>query len=85
MAKFKTEINGHQIDIFASRWSGRETVSCDGEVKSSFRNIKTVVGVHHFEADEDGEKAVYEVNVIGGILGFGYAIRRNGIIVKHQP
>ena len=47
--------------------------------------MRTWGRVHHFEAEEEGEKAVYEVNVIGGILGFGYAIRRNGIIVKHQP
>jgi hypothetical protein len=40
---------------------------------------------HSFEANEGAEKAVYEVNILTGMGGYGYIVRRNGIVVGHVP
>jgi hypothetical protein len=77
-------INEHQIDIFISMWSGRETIKYDGNVVCNRRNLMTFSSVNSFKVQEEGEEVVYEVQSIAG-LSPGYAIRRNGIIQAHKP
>lgn len=75
------QINGHQIEIFASIWTGKETVKYHGNVVSDRRNLSTFRSIHSFKVQEAGEQIVYEVEVMSN----GYAIRRNGIIQAHKP
>ena len=75
------QVNGHQIEVFASLWTGKETVKYDGNVVSDRRNISTFRSIHSFKVQEEGQEIVYEVEVMSG----GYAIRRNGIIQAHKP
>ncbi len=84
MKTYEITLNGHQIEIAWSLWSGMERVSCDGSVVSEKRSFLFTT-VHSFEVEENGERAVYEVNVITGLFGHGYAVRRNGIIMDHKP
>lgn len=77
-------VHGHLITIRISLWSGKEQVLYDDRVvseKSSF----LFVTPHSFTIDEDGEASTYEVNVLSGFFSLGYIVRRNGIIVAHQP
>lgn len=39
---------------------------------------------HGFEVKEGGQQVTYEVNVLSG-FGYGYLVRRNGILVASQP
>jgi hypothetical protein len=78
------QINGHQIEIFISIWSGKETIKYDGNIVCDRRNLKTFSSVNSFKVQEGGEEIVYEVQSIAG-LSPGYAIRRNGIIQDHKP
>ncbi|MEY4538557.1 MAG: hypothetical protein RLZZ306_314 [Bacteroidota bacterium] len=75
------QVNGHQIEVFVSMWTGKETIKYDGNVVSDRRNISTNTSFHSFKVQEEGEEIVYEVEVVSG----GYAIRRNGIIQAHKP
>ena len=75
------QVNGHQIEVFASLWTGKETVKYDGNVVSDRRNISTFISIHSFKVQEEGQEIVYEVEVMSG----GYAIRRDGIIQAHKP
>ncbi len=81
---FETRVNGHAIEIQASLWSGKERVRYDGQVVSEKRSFM-FQSIHSFEADEQGEKAVYEVMIHAGLFSCGYAVRRNGIIQAHKP
>ena len=40
---------------------------------------------HSFKVTENGESVVYEVNLITGLTSHGYIVRRNGIILAHEP
>jgi hypothetical protein len=80
------QVNGHQIEIFISIWSGKETIKYDGNIVCDRRNLKTFSSVNSFKVQEEGEEIVYEVQSFVGFLGAsGYAIRRNGIIQAHKP
>ena len=79
------QVNGHSIEIVTSIWNGKESVSYDGRVVSSRRNISTFSSIHSFKVDESDESAIYEVQILSGIFTIGYAIRRNGIIQAHKP
>lgn len=79
------QVNGHSIEIIASIWNGKESVSYDSRVVSSRRNISTFSSIHSFKVEEAEEEAVYEVQILSGIFTLGYAIRRNGIIQAHKP
>ena len=78
------QVNGHQIEIFISVWSGRETIKYDGNIVCNRRNLKTFSSVNSFKVQEEGNEVVYEVQSIAG-LSPGYPIRRNGIIQAHKP
>ena len=41
--------------------------------------------IHSFQTLEDGQPAIYEVIAKTGLIGYGYAVRRNGIIQSHSP
>ena len=75
------QVNGHQIEVFASIWNGKETVKYDGNIVSDRRNLSTFRSIHSFKVKEEDEEIVYEVEVMVS----GYAIRRNGIIQAHKP
>ena len=77
-------VQGHLITIRISLWSGREQVRYDDRVMSEKTSFLFVTP-HSFTVEEDGEAIVYEVNVLSGLFGVGYLVRRNGIIVAHQP
>jgi hypothetical protein len=79
------QVNGHEIEIFASMWTGKETIKYNGNVVSDRKNIMTFSSIHSFKVQEEGEEIVYEVQIIGGWGEHGYAIRRNGIIQAHKP
>jgi len=81
---FETRVNGHAIEIWASIWNGKERVRYDGRVVSEKRSLM-FQSIHSFEAEEQGEKAVYEVMIHTGLFTLGYAVRRNGIIQAHKP
>ena len=78
------QVNGHQIEVFISSWTGKETIKYDGNIVSDRRNLKTFSSTHSFKVQEDGEEVVYEVQSFAGFSP-GYAIRRNGIIQAHNP
>ena len=79
------QVNGHQIEIFLSAWSGKEVIKYDGNIVSERRNLQTFSSIHSFKAQEESEEIVYEVQSFSGIINQGYAIRRNGIIQAHNP
>jgi len=78
------QVNGHQIDIHASIWNGKEVIKYDGAVVSQRRNFLTFTSFHSFQVDENGEEIAYEVQISSG-FGIAYAIRRNGVIQGHKP
>jgi hypothetical protein len=78
------QVNGHQIEIFISSWTGKETIKYDGNIVCDRRNLRTFSSINSFKVQENGEEVVYEVQSIAG-LAPGYAIRRNGIIQVHKP
>lgn len=79
------QVNGHSIEVVVSIWNGKESVSYDGNIVSSRRNLSTFSSIHSFKVEEAGESVVYEVQILSGILTAGYALRRNGIIQAHKP
>jgi hypothetical protein len=82
--KYDNLINGHQITIWFSLWNGKERVSYDGRVVSEKRSFMFET-IHSFEVTELNERIIYEVVVRTELFGYGYAIRRNGIIQAHKP
>ena len=80
------QINRHIIQIFYSRFSGKETIKYDEKVVCDRTNISTFSSINSFRVQEEGEEVVYEVQSFAGFFGTaGYAIRRNGIIQAHKP
>ena len=84
MKKFSASVNGHLIEMEVSFWSGKERVHCDGQMVSEKRSLMYITA-HSFKILEQGEEVVYEVNILTGWGGYGYIIRRNGIIAAHKP
>jgi hypothetical protein len=84
MPDFKIDTHGHTIEIDTSSWNGSEAVSYDGVEVSKKRSFMYLTA-HSFTVTEEGQSIVYEVNVITGMGGHGFIVRRNGIIVAHQP
>ncbi|WP_375434464.1 hypothetical protein [uncultured Hymenobacter sp.] len=80
MKKFTIDTHGHQLEIGASYWSGRERITYDGQVVSEKRSY-LFVSPHIFTVVEDGADVVYEVNLLSGVLRIGFVVRRNGIAV----
>ena len=84
MPTFRVPVNGHEVEIRISLWSGRESVLLDG-VEVSRKRSAQFLTAHGFEVvEKSGERAVYEVNVIAGIV-MGFALRRNGILIAASP
>ena len=67
-------------------WSGRERVSCDGKVVSEKRSFFYTTP-HFFSLEENGKEVTYEVNCLTAFmgLGYGYIVRRNGVILASKP
>ncbi len=84
MAKFRTEVDGAKFEIESSSVSGRETVTYDGEVVSDKKSYLYMT-VHSFNVQMGDRLDVFEVNVIAGVGRQGYVIRKNGIVVAHEP
>ena len=83
MKTFNVTTNGHQIKIALSIWSGKERIHYDDRVVSEKWSFQLLTP-HSFRVQEGGEEVTYEVNVLTG-FGYGHIVRRNGIIVAHQP
>ena len=81
-----TSAAGHSITIEFSLFSGFERISCDGEVVSEKKSWFYTTP-HFFVLVEDGEDITYEVNVLTAWMGFGfgYIVRRNGVILASKP
>ncbi len=45
---FYFDVDGHNIAVFGSTWSGRETVFVEDEIVSNFRNLFRLEGRHVF-------------------------------------
>ncbi|MVM36252.1 hypothetical protein GO755_39950 [Spirosoma sp. HMF4905] len=84
MADFSITLEGHTIEIDTSSWNGSEAILYDGDVVSKKRSFMYLTA-HSFQVKENEESIVYEVNVIAGMTGHGYIVRRNGVIVAHEP
>ena len=84
MPTFTTVIDGAEIVIKSSAMTGKETVIYDGQVVSE-RTSMLYMSVHSFNVQRGDTVDVYEVNVIGGLTGHGFAVRKNGIIMAHEP
>ena len=84
MADFSVTVEGHTIEIDTSSWNGNEAISYDGEVVSQKRSFMYLTP-HSFQVTEQEQTIIYEVNVIVGLTSHGYIVRRNGIIVAHEP
>lgn len=83
--RLSIDSHGHRIDVRASRWTGFETVSCDGVVVSQKRSMFYLTP-HMLTLVDDGVSVVYELDILTG-WGFnlGYILRRNGLIVACSP
>lgn len=84
MADFTIDLNGHSIRIDTSSWNGNEEVFYDEQSVSKKRSFMYLTA-HSFTVQERSESVVYEVNVITGMSSHGYIVRRNGIIMAHEP
>lgn len=84
MPTFRTTIDGAEIVVESNALTGKETVTYDGQLVSEKRSMLYMT-VHSFNVRRGDVEDVYEVNVIGGVAGHGFAIRKNGIIMAHEP
>ena len=84
MPTFHAEVDGAQIVIESSTLTGKETVTYDGQLVSE-KTSYLYLTVHAFDVVTNGVRDVYEVNVIAGIARQGFVIRKNGIVVAHEP
>ena len=84
MPTFRATIDGAEIVIDSSSLSGRETVTYDGEIVSEKRSLLYLT-VHSFNVQRGDVLDVFEVNVIAGLGSQGVVIRKNGIVVAHEP
>lgn len=84
MPTFKTKVEGAEIVIESSSVSGKESVKYDGEVVSDKKSYLYMT-VHSFNVKTGDRLDVFEVNVIAGVGRQGYVIRKNGIVVAHEP
>ena len=75
---------GHTIEIAWSIWTGKERISVDSRVVSEKRSFLHITP-HSFTVREGSADVVYEVNVLSNGFLAGYIVRRNGIIVAHEP
>ena len=74
----------HTLEIAWSIWTGKERISVDGRVVSEKRSFHQFTP-HSFTVREGNADVVYEVNVFSNGFLTGYIVRRNGIIVAHDP
>lgn len=84
MPTFRTIVDGAEIVIESSALTGKESVTYDGTVVSEKRSMLYMT-VHTFDVVTKGVRDVFEVNVIAGIGSQGYVVRKNGIVVAHEP
>lgn len=84
MPTFRTIVDGAAIEIESSAVTGRETVTYDGELVSDKRSFLYMT-VHSFNVQRGEQLDVFEVNVIAGLSGQGFVVRKNGIVVAHEP
>jgi hypothetical protein len=40
------QVNGHQIEIFISSWTGKETIKYDGNIVCDRRNLRTFSSIN---------------------------------------
>jgi len=73
--------NEHQIQLPGVSLTGKEEVKYDGKVVCTKHTV--FGGTHVFRVEEDGEAAVYEVEIGTRWHGFSawYVVRRNGKVI----
>ena len=84
MPTFRVTVDGAEIKIDSSSVSGKETIYYDGQLVSEKRSYLYMT-VHSFNVETNGKVDVYEVNVIAGMRGQGFVVRKNGIVMVHEP
>ncbi len=84
MPDFNVQIDGADLRIELSALTGMERVFFDGALVSEKRSFLYLT-VHAFNVQTGGRTDVYEVNVITGMAQYGYVVRRNGIVIAHEP
>lgn len=58
------DVGEHIIHVWGSAWSGRETVSVDGQVVSDTRNLTRLSACHRFEVDGIAYHAIFKTESI---------------------
>lgn len=84
MKKKSVRTGGHTIEIHWSLFTGKERIVVDGRTVSEKRSMLHITP-HSFTVREGSADVVYEVNVLSNGFLVGYIVRRNGIIVAHEP
>lgn len=84
MPTFRATVDDAEIVVESSQLTGRETVTYDGKVVSDKRSYLYLT-VHSFNVQRGDVVDVFEVNVIGGVGTHGVVIRKNGIVIAHEP
>jgi len=84
MRQKTVRVGGHTLEIGWSMWTGKERITMDGRVVSEKRSYLHITP-HSFTLREGSADVVYEVNVLSNGFLVGYIVRRNGIIVAHEP
>lgn len=84
MPTFRTTVDGAEIVVDSSSVTGKETIHYDGQLVSEKRSFLYMT-VHSFNVKTGDHLDVYEVNVIAGLSSQGVVVRKNGIVVYHDP
>jgi hypothetical protein len=75
---------GHAFEITRTYLIGKQRITVDGRVVSEKRSLFDLTP-HSFSLYEGSADVIYEVDVLSMGFLMGYIVRRNGIIVAHQP
>ena len=75
---------GHTIEIARTFFIGDQRITVDGRVVSEIRSQLDFTA-HAFTVREGSADVPYEVDVLSKGFLLGYVIRRNGIVLAHDP
>jgi hypothetical protein len=84
MPTFRATIDGAMLVIESSAVTGKETVTFDSERVSEKTSYPSMT-VHSFNVQRGDQVDVFEGNVIAGLAEQGFVMRKNGLVVAHEP
>jgi len=84
MSRKTLRTGGHTFDIARTYFIGTQRITVDGRVVSEKRSAFYLTP-HSFSLREGSADVIYEVDVLSKGFRMGYIVRRNGIIVAHEP